>query len=722
MTPSFKPVKPDDLSHAYAQVFMLGLTSMLVQIVMLREFMFIFGGNELILGVSLAQWMIWTGIGAFFGKKAGTLRPANPFTSKAMLWLGWLPPLLLFIVECFRNKIFKPGTEIGFFDIMISTAIILAPFCLLSGFLFTCLTGVVSHHNHKIPAEKTYAIESLGSLAAGMLSSFVLFFLLSNFQVMILLPLCTSLLLLFPLRKNGIRPWPVILLITTWACVILLFVVKADFKIKSCLFPQQEVLFLKDTPYGNLAVTKSAGQLNIFDNGKLLFSTDNQIANEEAVHYAMAQHPLPRNVLLVSGGISGLTHEILKYDVEHIDYVEINPAIFTIGRKFTTSLADDRIHLIRQDARNFIKKAGRRYDMVLIQLPDPSTAQLNRFYTLEFLSQVKKIMHETGIAVLNMPPTANYLSPEAVRLNSVIFTTCNAVFENVLIIPGERNYFLLSDKPLTVNITQYIVNKEIKNDYLNSYYIDTLSLQERSQYLSGQLDPDAQINRDFKPVSYFYYIHYWLSQFKLGKNLMGIMFVVLIVLFTGAGILLKPSTAALMITGFSASSLEIILLLGFQILSGYIYQAIGVCMAVFMGGLALGAVSRRVVFRQPGRGGFIILPLAMAVIALLIPAILVTPVVQSGIAVTLLVVLLLLFVIAFAAGIVFSIAVQMRSGRLTDAVAALYSADLIGSAIGAFLTSVFLIPLLGIMNTAYLTGTLLLLFALYLFIRRKHLS
>jgi len=342
------------LSQVYGQVFILGLTSTLVQIVMLREFMFAFGGNELIIGIILANWMILTGTGAFIGKTAIRIRNTDRFSRFAIIMLGWIPSVLVFIIEFFRNRVFRPGIEIGFFQIMISAAIIMAPFCLLAGFLFTYLSGFVSHYSNKIPAEKTYAIESAGSLVAGILASFVLFFLLSNFQIMILLPLCSCFLLLFPFHRNGTNPVNIIIVLITVILVSTLFLLKADYRLKTVYFTRQEVLYFKDTPYGNLAVTKSAEQLNIYDNGKLLFSTDNQIANEEAVHFAMAQHPDPRNILLISGGISGITNEILKYDVEHIDYVEINPLIFTIGKKYTSSLEDIHIHTIRQDARMFI--------------------------------------------------------------------------------------------------------------------------------------------------------------------------------------------------------------------------------------------------------------------------------------------------------------------------------------------------------------------------------
>jgi spermidine synthase len=174
-----------------------------------------------------------------------------------------------------------------------------------------------------------------------------------------------------------------------------------------------------------------------------------------------------------------------------------------------------------------------------------------------------------------------------------------------------------------------------------------------------------------------------------------------------------------MITGFAASSLEIILLLALQILSGYIYQVIGICIAVFMGGLALGALVRARFFPRVSYLQFTAMQIIASAVAFLIPTLLVVNRVQSSISLATWVVLLLLFIISIITGILFSLSLHLRTSSLTDNIAVLYSADLIGSALGAFLTSIFLVPLLGIMNTSRLIGGLLLLYTLNLFLRRK---
>jgi len=73
-----------------------------------------------------------------------------------------------------------------------------------------------------------------------------------------------------------------------------------------------------------------------------------------------------------------------------LDYIEINPALIEIGEMFTDNLImDEKIRIINRDARLFLSKTKKRYDVVLINLPNPSNVQLNRYYTLEFFEKLK---------------------------------------------------------------------------------------------------------------------------------------------------------------------------------------------------------------------------------------------------------------------------------------------------------------------------------------------
>jgi hypothetical protein len=57
-------------------------------------------------------------------------------------------------------------------------------------------------------------------------------------------------------------------------------------------------------------------------------------AAEEAVHYALLEHPSPGSLLLIGGGINGSLAEALKHpSLNRVDYVELDPAILDLAAK-----------------------------------------------------------------------------------------------------------------------------------------------------------------------------------------------------------------------------------------------------------------------------------------------------------------------------------------------------------------------------------------------------
>ena len=63
-------VTENDLNANFLKIsaFLLGSTSIIAQVILLREFLSVFSGNELVIGLVLANWMILTGLGAYLGQ------------------------------------------------------------------------------------------------------------------------------------------------------------------------------------------------------------------------------------------------------------------------------------------------------------------------------------------------------------------------------------------------------------------------------------------------------------------------------------------------------------------------------------------------------------------------------------------------------------------------------------------------------------------------------
>jgi spermidine synthase len=696
--------------------FSLGFTTLVTQIVLLRESLTVFYGNELVIGIVLTNWMVLTALGAAAGRKIAAKGNMKAFPAKALLILNLLSILIIVLLNVLRNIVFPPGSQVGIYEVLFTSAVLMMPFCLLSGFLFTFLAGTFTKEFRTNMIHKTYSAESAGSVAGGIIVSFILVYFLKSLQILGFFLVINIIIILVMHRFRGTSRSEWILIVTGIGCLFLIFGLNLDKIIKARLFPNQELIYLRDTPYGNLAITKSAEQLNFYENASPLFASNDIASVEEDVHYAMVQHPDPESVLLISGGISGTIPEILKYKVSSIDYVEINPWINKIGRQWLHLSGEDSVNSIVKDPKIFLKETTKKYDVILMNLPEPKTAQLNRYYTLEFFTSLKQHMLTGSFLSLSLPSTINYMSYEANQLNSVIFNTLARVFKYVLIIPGNRNYLIASDSQPDIDIPALIEKKHINTVYVNQYYLDTESLKERSDLIMQQIQPDTSINKDFKPVCYFEHLKYWMSQFNVNY---WIPLGLILVIFLISMLLLKPLLLGIYSGGFAGSSIELLLILTFQILYGYVYLYTGIIITVFMSGLALGALYREKIIRTSIMS-FISLQFVIIIYACLLPLviILLNRMIIPAILLHFIFVILTL-IISVATGMQFSLGSTILKEQPTERASKLYSSDLLGSAFGALLFSVFLMPLLGIFMSALLVALLNLISVTITFVNRR---
>jgi len=385
-------------------IFTIGFTTLIAQIIFLREFISVYNGNELILGIILANWMFTNAIGAYIGKYLKNIENRKDLIVYAHILLGVLPLLSVFLVYYSLEFFFVPGQMVNLVEVFVISFVILTPFCIISGLLFTIFSTYLSAVVKKNVVNKVYAYEAFGAMTGGLIFNFLLIFILRTYYSLIVLFIVNFIVagFLFFISDRKIVSYIIALLTITISGFLI--VNSFDINMLKHQFQNQEILFHKDTPYGKIVVTKYADQINFYDNGVFQFSDNNVIAAEEGVHYGMIQHPDPKNVLLISGGASGMIHEILKYDIESLDYVEQDPALIDVGRLYTDNIVeDDRITIIYEDPRIFLKKKSKKkYDVILINLPDPYSTQINRFYTSEFFEQLRENLDRYGIISISL--------------------------------------------------------------------------------------------------------------------------------------------------------------------------------------------------------------------------------------------------------------------------------------------------------------------------------
>ena len=127
--------------------------------------------------------------------------------------------------------------------------------------------------------------------------------------------------------------------------------------------------------------------------------------------------------------------EILKYDdVKEIVLVDIDPEMTKlcseneeIKKLNGNSLSSEKLKVINEDAYKFVQENNDKFDVIIIDLPDPNNETLNKLYTNVFYNYIKANLTDTGVAVTQS--TSPYYAKKSFWC---INKTAKTQFENVI--------------------------------------------------------------------------------------------------------------------------------------------------------------------------------------------------------------------------------------------------------------------------------------------------
>jgi spermidine synthase len=684
-----------------AAVVAIGFVSMLVQLTLLREFLNLFHGNELVFGLILSLWLVLVGAGSYIAGRVRFRDKEGAFTL-TLVAASVLLPVTVYLARTAGAHLTIRGEMAGLPQIILAAAATLTGYCLLYGVQITLACSILADEERGRGVGFGYMLDSAGDVLGGVTFSFILVTLFNSFQVAYVaaaVNLTAAWMLSGRLRAA--------VAVLTVALIVLAASTDLQAATNRLQYEGQELLEQRDTRYGNIVVTRMGGQTNFYENSVPLFSTENVVAAEETVHYAMVQRDAPRKVLLVAGGVSGTLSEILKYDVGRVDYVELDPAIVELAREYLdgTSLDDPRVNVVNADGRLYVKTTQEVYDVVIIDLPDPTTAQLNRFYTIEFFREVDGVLAEHGVLSTSMSSSENYMNEEVLRLNAGLYSTLSAVFDEVAALPGGRNIFMASDSALSTDIAGLVEERGVPTEYVNKHYLSGIHTRDRLEYLSEAVASGGQVNWDYKPIGYLEHLRYWMSHFNLDFDLR-VAAAVLVLASAVAYLALKPVPASVLAAGFTGTALELVLLISFQALYGYVYHQVGVLVTSFMVGLVAAAyyVNTRL---KKTRGEFRLAVAGLSVYPLILAACMTAFNTHPGLtqASSSIIFPALTAALGALVGALFPVAASLvQEGRSAQETAGfLYGLDFMGAFFGSMLVAVFLIPYAGLINVCAIT-------------------
>ena len=667
-------------------VVLSGFLAISVQVLLIREISTVFHGNELQMAWVMCIWMLLTGFGALLGSRAKMTRSPEKVVEKILLLLCFLPVLFILLLNLSKNSIFSPGIIVSPINFLIIVFIILAPICLLSGIAFSFLLKYNSINQKNYI--KVYALEAIGGLVGGILISIILVQWLSVLQSFLAIAILVSALLWFFRRSKSMA--------VCTSTFFILFVSSAIFPvdkfIKSQLFINQHVVLTNESYNGNITITENAGQFSVFENGSMSITTENIIGSEEFVHFAMLQHKNPEHILLISGGFSGMPEEILKYrSVKEVDCVEPNPAVIKLVSEVKPFPTDNRLNIFSGDGRRFIQKTDKKYDVVILVIPDPTSLLVNRYYTNEFVALLKQKLNTNAVVICGHSTTSDYLSDERSKTESAIFNTLKANFSYVEVIVGEKDYFIASDSFITNQVALLSDSMRIETFYVNAHYLDNEMLERRSSFVKQNIDDKQITNTDTKPLPVFFHTLQYLSLFsELHWYLLVIPFLMLII----PVFFMNHISTGMYVTGFTASSVEILIMFAFQTFIGYLYTAIGLIIALFMAGLAIGAfICNRYSFI---RSSYTSNQLVLLLIAGLFPLLWIFLKNTEQSLIQILILFAVTLFLSIFTGFQYVISTEKRRLEKVKSASIIYAADLLGSALGALAITTILLPFIGL--------------------------
>ncbi|WDP91376.1 MAG: polyamine aminopropyltransferase [Desulfobacter sp.] len=220
------------------------------------------------------------------------------------------------------------------------------------------------------------------------------------------------------------------------------------------------IVYSKTSQYQHIVIThyKPLDETRLFLNGNLqLCSIDEARYHESLVHPPMTLSASRNRVLILGGGDGAALREVLKYkDVKEVTLVDLDPAMTTLAathplltrmnrnafsdarvtrlegagvtpgpaRQIYASGPDKRragqkpapVHLaevrvMNLDADKFLEQVDGVWDVVIVDMPDPSSPELTKLYSREFYLKIKRHLAHNG--VMSVQSTSPYLAKES---------------------------------------------------------------------------------------------------------------------------------------------------------------------------------------------------------------------------------------------------------------------------------------------------------------------
>lgn len=722
----------------YLRIAALGFTTLLTQILLVRETGIWLRGNEIIITAVVASWVVWVALGTAISY----ICALRVQWVQWGWWLSaWVSALLLIALRCIgmwhgsvAGQTFGTGT-----GILIAAALACLP-CILSGSAFGAALCAHDKKTHHAPVSLLYVCETAGALLAGVLVTVLFLPFVSWWVTVTLLVALCSIDMMTSSRAGVVSVTcgillAALLLIGVGVTHPLIDTMARHIAARNAL---GDIVLDTDLPQGRITVIAREGARYFYKDGRFTGSTVEPEMQEEYAAYLTLSAPHTRRVALIGFPYNGVVRLLLSLGWQQIDIIEplpealeyITPFLLPEDQK---ALQDARVRIVPKDPRVHMRRTTQtedvRYDAVFQDSGMPVAYSSARMYTAEWYAEVRDALHEGGRVMVVLPGSPGYVPDTLAQLLMRVKSALAAVFPGTHFIPGTATY-LIGTRDEETCVTQWLMPDDslpfadALRYFSLAHIADQMQFFRRDHFEGAFADvTDRRVPTDRAPFTYVDALRYEEQHFEgVFYRLLGMMIMAPygLIMITWSGIVVWGALttvclrrhaarlyawmrmSAISSAGFIA---EMTVILRFSSIHGPVFYVIGLLFSACMAGLVTGAlVARRYLptrwHRWCGRSSLVVL-----CILVYISVYGTWPDTQWLVCVW---AALFTFTTGMCVGIAFTLCAlpieNVRGGGTS-----VYSADLTGAVIGGIVVSFLIVPIGGFAAAAHTIPLLLVI-------------
>lgn len=684
------------------KAFLLGFFSVGGQVLLLRELVANFNGDELLIGTALFGWMIAVGAGAFLGGgKKVSIGINILFISGAVL-------LPLSIIAIRLSPIwlqFTTGEILPFSLVSIISMLLTFPAGFVSGILFSSVSREGFRPSASI--NSVYLFEGIGAFVGGIVITALIGPIYSNLSMAVGLGVIVVLFNLVPLNGR-------ILYITAFLSLLILIAVKysvpkLDYYFEKIKYAPYSIEKSFETHYGFQTLISRDSTIVLLTDNKIEATYPNLEVAENILIPPLLYKPDAKNILIfgrVEFGLAQLSNLFPKINIVSIDPRE------SLGNAVDKMiLSNHNIIRIDDDPLSYLNNRDviTKYDIVITLSGIPDSYKSGRFYSEQFLRLTKRILKPDGILYIPTPyDTDRFISQQKKAVLSSIYSTARYSYRYVHLWPGTSTLFFMSnDSTFDVpyeNLIGRINGLNYKPQFINDNYLKDRLDEFKLSGLQNSLDSTVEINNLNNPKLIYKQILLNSKLYKTDSTIMHFIFdtiypalfalLVLILLFvfsiTGRKKRKRFGLFLYFTAGLTTLTAELIVFYVYQSTAGSLYSELGMMIGTFMLGLSLGTyISIKSETERMEYPSLLLLSTSMLLYLFTYAQIPAVALLYYH--------LLFLFTTALAGGGLFvSATYRYYFGRVSANRGTGYAFEIAGSAIGALFAITIILPLIGL--------------------------